>query len=146
MKIKSVIIPALGVLMLGTPLQAAETADAKPVIQWAGCGISKKAFMSEMAKAYEKKTGIKINLSGGGATKGIRKAAAGQIDIGGACRVSLENHKQERDAHQVPVAWDALVVIAHKDNPVKNIKFDQIRGIYLGKIKNWKIEDTYSML
>ena len=94
--------------------------------------------MSEMAKAYEKKTGIKIKLSGGGATKGIRKAAAGQIDIGGACRVSLESHKAERNAHQIPVAWDALVVIAHKDNPVKNIKFDQIRGIYLGKIKNWK--------
>ena len=63
---------------------------------------------------------------------------ASQIDIGGACRVSLATDKRERAAHQIPVAWDALVVIAHKDNPVKNIKFDQIRGIYLGKIKNWK--------
>ena len=138
MNSKSVIISALGILMLGSQVQAAEADGAKPVIQWAGCGISKKAFMSEMAKAYEKKTGIKIKLSGGGATKGIRKAAAGEIDIGGACRVALESHKAERYAHQIPVAWDALVVIAHKDNPVKNIKFDQIRGIYLGKIKNWK--------
>lgn len=138
MNIKSVVISALGVFMLGTQAHAAEAAAGKELIQWAGCGISKKAFMSEMAKAYEKKTGIKVNLSGGGATKGIRKAAAGEIDIGGACRVSLDSHNEERNAHQIPVAWDALVVIAHKDNPVKNISFDQIRGVYLGKIKNWK--------
>ena len=35
---------------------------------WAGCGITKKAFMAELAKAYEKKTGIKVNLKGGGAS------------------------------------------------------------------------------
>ncbi|MGD8811531.1 MAG: phosphate ABC transporter substrate-binding protein [Thioalkalispiraceae bacterium] len=134
MNIKHVLITALGIFAAGSNVQAAD----EQLIQWAGCGISKKAFMSEMAKAYEKKTGIKVNLSGGGATKGIRKAAAGQIDIGGACRVSLETRADERDAHQIPVAWDALVVITHKDNPVKNIEFDQIRGIYLGKITNWK--------
>ena len=76
-------------------------------INWAGCGITKKAFMAELAKAYEKKTGIKVNLSGGGATKGIRNAAKGTIDIGGACRVSMEKHAEERDAYQIPVAWSA---------------------------------------
>ena len=55
-------------------------------ISWTGCGISKKAFMSEMAAAYEKKTGIAVKLSGGGATKGIRATAAGNSDMGGSCR------------------------------------------------------------
>jgi len=107
-------------------------------INWAGCGITKKAFMAELAKAYEKKTGIKVNLSGGGATKGIRNAAKGTIDIGGACRVSMEKHAEERDAYQIPVAWDALAVIVHKDNPVTSISFEQLQGVYLGKITNWK--------
>lgn len=107
-------------------------------IQWAGCGISKKAFMTELAKAYTKKTGIKVKLSGGGATKGIRNAAKGTIDIGGACRVSLERHKEERDAFQIPVAWDALVAFVHKDNPVDNVSFKQLNRIYLGEITNWK--------
>ena len=53
---------------------------------WAGCGITKKAFMAELAKAYEKKTGIKVNLNGGGATKGIRNAQKGAIDIDYAIR------------------------------------------------------------
>lgn len=107
-------------------------------INWAGCGITKKAFMAELAKAYEKKTGVKVNLSGGGATKGIRKAVKGEIDIGGACRVSMEKHPEERDAYQIPVAWDALAVIVHKNNPVKSISFEQLQGVYLGKITNWK--------
>ena len=107
-------------------------------IQWAGCGISKKAFMTELSKAYTKKTGIEVKLSGGGATKGIRNAAKGTIHIGGACRVSLEQHPEERDAFQIPVAWDALVAFVHKDNPVNNVSFKQLNNIYLGKITNWK--------
>lgn len=105
---------------------------------WAGCGITKKAFMAELAKGFEKKYGIKVNLAGGGATKGIRKATAGEINIGGACRSSIENNPLEAKAYQVPVAWDALAVIAHKENPVRTVTFQQIQGIYLGKIKNWK--------
>ena len=115
-------------------------AASKPlnVITWAGCGITKKAFMQELAREYEKRTGIKIELAGGGATKGIRKAAAGEIDIGGACRTSLGDHPEERRAHQIPVAWDALVVIVHKDNPVSNITFKQLQQVYRGEITNWK--------
>ncbi|WP_455210225.1 hypothetical protein, partial [Kaarinaea lacus] len=45
------------------------------VIHWAGCGITKKAFMAELAAAYEAKTGIKVDLQGGGATRGIRDTA-----------------------------------------------------------------------
>lgn len=112
--------------------------QAQEVIQWTGCGISKKAFMTELSKAYTKKSGINIKLSGGGATKGIRQAANGTVHIGGACRISLSNSEKERNAFQIPVAWDALVVFVNKNNPVENISFQQLRQIYLGKITNWK--------
>jgi phosphate transport system substrate-binding protein len=124
-------------LLLGVSLNV--QAEEKPAdISWAGCGITKKAFMAELAKAYEAKTGIHISISGGGATKGIRNAAAGNIDIGGACRASLNSLDEERNAHQIPVAWDALVVLVNKNNPVDNITFDQLKQIYLGNITNWK--------
>lgn len=105
---------------------------------WAGCGITKKAFMTELAKAYMEKTGVEIVLQGGGATKGIRKAAKGTIDIGGACRATLPGVKEERAAYQIPVAWDALVVVVNKDNPVDSISFINLQKIYIGRIKNWK--------
>lgn len=131
---KSLLISILGFsILLFNP-----SAQAKEVLQWAGCGISKKAFMSELAKAYTKKTGIQIKLSGGGATKGIRNAAKGAIHIGGACRVTIERSPEERDAFQIPVAWDALVAFVNKDNPVDNITFKQLNKIYLGEITNWK--------
>jgi phosphate transport system substrate-binding protein len=36
------------------------------------------------------------------------------------------------------VAWDALVVITHADNPVATISSDQLRKVYKGQITNWK--------
>lgn len=38
----------------------------------------------------------------------------------------------------VPVGSDAFVFIVNAGNPVDNITIDQIRGIYSGKITNWK--------
>jgi phosphate transport system substrate-binding protein len=119
--------------------QSGQKAQAEQkVLNWVGCGISKKAFMKELAIGFENKTGIKVILQGGGATRGIRDAAANKADIGGSCRFKLSNHKVEKDAVFEPVAWDALAVITHPKNPVKNITLDQIRGVYLGKITNWK--------
>lgn len=131
-----VISGAVLALVATTPALAASKPKAS--LEWAGCGITKKAFMAELAKAYEKKTGVKINLNGGGATKGIQQAAAGTINIGGACRANLENSEEERNAHQIPVAWDALVAFVHPSNPVSNITYEQLQKIYVGEITNWK--------
>lgn len=111
----------------------------KNTISWAGCGITKKAFMKEIAKAYEKKTGIKIILNGGGATRGIRDPAKLKMDMGGACRMSLpEVDRIELHASLHPVAWDALAIIVNKKNPVNSLSTQQIKAIYTGKITNWK--------
>lgn len=120
----------------------AGAADGK--LTWAGCGISKNAFMAEMAAAYEKKTGVKIDFQGGGATKGIREVSNHKVDIGGTCRHLIEDpasmlvHSEERRVQLTPVAWDALVAIVHKDNPVSTITLEQIRKLYTGKVTNWK--------
>lgn len=119
-------------------MQPVNVQAAQKVLKWVGCGISKKAFMKELAAGYEKKTGIKVELAGGGATRGIREAAANKADLGGSCRFKINGNHLEQDAYFEPVAWDALVVITHPKNPVKNITLDQIRGVYLGKITNWK--------
>lgn len=105
---------------------------------WGGCGITKKAFMAELARAYRKKTGVNIVLQGGGATKGIRSLAKGTIQLGGACRPAMEFNPAERYVQQYPVAWDAIVFIVNKNNPVDSISLEQVRGIYTGDITNWK--------
>lgn len=59
--------------------------------------------------------------------------------MGGSCRMSLpETDRSELYASLHPVAWDALAIIVHKSNPVKNLSTRQIKAIYRGKITNWK--------
>ena len=106
-------------------------------LKWVGCGISKKAFMGAVAKAYEQKTGVKIALEGGGATKGIEAVAAKSSDMGGTCRHVLIRD-EERGVKLVAVGWDALTVITHKSNPVDNLTTQQIQDIFSGKVTNWK--------
>ena len=132
---------AVAAVVIGAPVQPV---FAEPVtLHWAGCGITRKAFMSELAAAYERRTGVHIEVGGGGATKGIRDTAKGVTELGGSCRWTLENPATfrpiaaERQVKMVPVAWDALVVIAHPDNPVDNISFGQVRGVYSGEIADW---------
>jgi len=121
----------------------AQAEEGKPVkiakkLSWTGCGIAKKAFMAELSKAYESSYNVSIALTGGGATKGIRQVHDGKTDMGGSCRYLLPAHEKEQGVRMEPVAWDALVVIVHPDNPVNNITLSQIRQVYLGRITNWK--------
>lgn len=107
-------------------------------LTWAGCGITKKAFMQELAAAYERETGRKIDIEGGGATKGIRKVANLESDMGGTCRYLLRGDPAESGVKPFPVAWDALAVIAHKDNPVESVSLSQLTAILEGRLTNWK--------
>lgn len=123
-------------LLVSVPVTAKE-------LNWAGCGITKNAFMEELAAAYTQATGNPVKLSGGGATMGIRAVAAGTADIGGTCRLRLHDgkgnhHAEEKDADLHQVAWDALVVVVSPANPVGNITTDNLKKIYQGGIESWK--------
>ncbi len=119
------------------------TAMAAESLDWVGCGITKKAFMSEIAAAFEKERGIPVRLFGGGATKGIRAVASGQAPLGGTCRDHLQDADgaiipAERNAGLVHVAWDALVAITHPGNPVENIDLALLKRVFDGEITSWK--------
>ena len=94
--------------------------------------------MTRLAKAYSKKTDTTIILQGGGATRGIREVSNLGADFGGACRFYLPENNQEMKVGFEPIAWDALALITHPDNPVENLSLFQVKKIYSGKITNWK--------
>ena len=108
------------------------------ILNWVGCGISKKSYMTKLAEAYTKSKGTQINLQGGGATRGIRDVANQSADFGGSCRFHLPNNQLETTSAFEPVAWDALAIIVHPDNPVSNLSLFQVKQIYSGLITNWK--------
>lgn len=94
--------------------------------------------MTELAAAYKEHTGVEFILEGGGATKGILSTMDHLADMGGSCRYRIDGEAPDSQIRFNPVAWDALVVIVHKDNPIESISMDQLRRIYQGKITNWK--------
>jgi len=138
------------ILFLITPLVGMNTqASAKTKeVKWVGCGISKLGFMQDLATAYEKKSGTKIVLEGGGATKGLRSVASGKSQLGGSCRLPLviKNsddtftiEHSEQQLTVIPVGWDSLVVITNKANKATtSISQQQLRDVLTGKITNWK--------
>lgn len=131
------LLPGLSLAKDKTDSKATEEPEVKKII-WTGCGITKKAFMSEIAAAYKEKYGVTIDLKGGGATKGIRSAKSGESHLGGTCRLPMHNREEESMLLKlVLVAWDALVVIVNKDTPISNIKKQELIDILEGKIIYW---------
>ena len=138
----------LMVSMMMVFMVSTASAEEKKVIKWVGCGISKLGFMQDLAKEYEKQTGLKIKLEGGGATKGLRQVASGESQLGGSCRLPIVLKKsdgttyvseQEEAIKIVPLGWDALVVLVHKDNhEIDSLTTEQLRDVLLGKITTWK--------
>lgn len=128
-----------GLLLAASVSASATTLGSDNTLTWAGCGITKKSFMKELAAAFMEKSGIQVSIEGGGAARGLRDTAERKIDLGGSCRMPLpELDPREFHVKVHPVAWDALVVIAHPDNPVDGLTTDQLRRIYTGKLTNWK--------
>jgi phosphate transport system substrate-binding protein len=86
---------------------------------------------------------VKISLSGGGSGNGIKALLDGTTDIANSSRFLKDEEVKlavEKGKYPVPfgIAYDCVVPMVHPANPVKNLTGDQLKGIYNGKIKNWK--------
>lgn len=87
------------------------------------------------AKTFKNKTGINVNVHGGGSTGGINAAKIGTADIGASSRELNENEKGQ--LKEIVIGKDALAIIVNKSNRVNDITLDQARSIFIRRIKNW---------
>lgn len=101
-----------------------------------GCSVSNVGYLTELAKEYERRTGVKVFVRGGGTVLGIEDLREGKVDFAASCRERAAG--DPKDIQFIQVAWDALVFVSHKSNPVDNVSLDDVRAIYAGKITNWK--------
>lgn len=105
-------------------------------ITGSGCSVSNVGYLQELAKEYERQTGVKVLVRGGGTVIGIEDVRTGKVDFAASCR--NKSADDPADVEFIQVAWDALAFIVHKSNPLNNISLDEVRAIYAGKITNWK--------
>jgi phosphate transport system substrate-binding protein len=97
------------------------------------------------AEEYMKQhTGIAVYVEGGGSATGIEALIKGEIEICTASR-PLQPGEVRRLAQQhrnigiaFRVAKDGLSIYLHPDNPVRDLRLEQVKDIYTGRIKNWR--------
>lgn len=90
----------------------------------------------EIANRFEKlHPDVRIDVQTGGSSRGIRDAKKGAADIGMTSRDLKPDESSE--LNPTVIAWDGVAFVTHRDNPITEITQDQLRQIYLGKIKNW---------
>ncbi|MDR0982799.1 MAG: PstS family phosphate ABC transporter substrate-binding protein [Culturomica sp.] len=98
----------------------------------------------EEAENYMKKhPEAMITVTGGGSGVGISALLEGTTDIAQSSRKIKFDERQKlqstgKTVKEVIIAYDALAVVVHPSNPVKNMTREQLEGIFTGKIRNWK--------
>lgn len=91
-----------------------------------------EAFMTE-------NTGVRIDVQGGGSSVGVKAAGQGTSDIGMASREIKESEMVEFPNLKIfVIARDGIAIVAHPDVPVSDLTVEQVRGIFSGKVTNWK--------
>jgi phosphate transport system substrate-binding protein len=98
------------------------------------------------AEAYKVvEPGVEVEVSGGGSGVGISALLKGAIDIANASRdikpEEVEQAKKNtgKEPRKIIAGFDALAIFVHKDNPIKEITFEQLAQIFeeSGVVTRW---------
>ncbi len=81
---------------------------------------------------------ILITIAGGGTGLGIKQAGEGLVDIGNAGRKPTDEEVSRYSLQVFRWATDGVAVIVHPSNAVRGLAKADIKGIFAGKIDNWK--------
>lgn len=85
----------------------------------------------------QKNPGVTVNVSGGGSFTGLTQVAAGSVDIGNS-DVDLPPELQGKNLVDHRVAVAPFVLVTHPGVGVTNLTKEQAKGIFTGKITNWR--------
>ena len=116
---------------------AKSSAPAKgPTLIWRGDVATATGVVDEVARAWQKGGHGNIELQPFNTASGIDAVASGAADLAGSARAG-DGSTENTNLTFTPVAWDALVIITHASNPVRNLTLKQVHDIYYGRITNW---------
>ncbi len=124
---------ALAAFLAGSAL----TAPAAETLVYTGDVPATHGFMRDLAVLFEARTGIRTEMRLADTSTAIRATARGESDLGGTTRPAVADPR-EAGVTLYPVAWDALAVIVHPNNPLDNIALAQLGAVVAGEMDNWR--------
>lgn len=92
-------------------------------------------IVQSAASTFEKDTGIKIELEGGGSEKGIRALLDGDADVSMVSREVVDTDSMEIRFHTI--GYDGIALVVNKSIPLEEITDQQVVDIYSGRMSNW---------
>lgn len=96
---------------------------------------SVQPFAELLSEEYAHKLPLeRINVQGGGSSAGIEAVNSGAAQIGMSSR---ELKGDEKKLVRIEIATDAIAVIVHPRNGIRDLTVEQVRGIFEGKTKRW---------
>jgi phosphate transport system substrate-binding protein len=102
-------------------------------------------LVQRWAEEYMKQNpGMPVQVTGGGSGTGLAALVNGTTDIATASRAIKESEAQQVQARhkatpqEIAVAKDGVTFYVHESNPLTSLTQEQLQGIYLGDIMNWK--------
>lgn len=125
---------ALGLLLLAGGCSGSDGAN-RQIIVTGSTTIEPIAHVAAEA-FHEENPDDAVLVSGVGSSAGIENVASGTSDIGTSSR-DLKDDEESLGLVDTPVAYDAIAVIVHPDNPVTGLTTEQARAIFRGEITNW---------
>jgi len=102
-----------------------------------GGSSSVSPVMEKLVEAYASANpNVTIEIQTSDSSVGMSSTIEGVLEIGMASR-ALKDSELEKGLTPKTIAIDGLAVIVNNDNPVSGMSIEQVRGIFLGEIKNW---------
>ncbi|MBF0532502.1 MAG: PstS family phosphate ABC transporter substrate-binding protein [Candidatus Omnitrophica bacterium] len=87
---------------------------------------------------------VNLAVTGGGSGTGIAALISGTCEIATSSRAMQKKEMESSRAKgfepaETIVALDGIAVVVHPNNPVRKLTIDQLRDIFMGTIRNWKL-------
>ncbi|HYH99457.1 phosphate ABC transporter substrate-binding protein [Hyalangium sp.] len=92
----------------------------------------------------KKNADTKLQVTGGGSGTGISALINGTTDICMSSRPMKEAEREKLRSRsktpgtEIAVAKDGVTFYLHEKNPLSSLTLEQLKGIYLGDLTNWK--------
>ena len=97
-----------------------------------------EAFERERLEAFNKATGMEVELYLTSSPVALERIMSGEADIAGVVRKRSQAYNKEPGMMEIPFSRDPLAIIVHPKNRLTNLSEEQLRDIFSKKISNWR--------
>ncbi len=104
--------------------------------------------LKPIKEPFERAIGVRLTIIASGPKIALMDLEKGAVDAAAAgltfddwmnlMKKEGAEVKDPASLQQVTIGKDKIIVLVHKDNPVSKLSKEQLKGIFTGKIANWK--------